>query len=90
MTVAVILLSVLFVAGIVPAFAQTTQPAPAQPGQGPQLQPTVANLEPFSAEANFMSLVGYLRWVVFQQTSQWLSHVEASRMVSQQTGTMSR
>jgi hypothetical protein len=95
MTVTVIMLGVLFLAGVAPAFAQTTQP-PAQPGQtqpaqtppaqGPQLQPSVAGIEPFSAAANFMSLVGYLRWVMFQQTSQWLSHLEAARIVGQQTG----
>lgn len=91
---------VLFVAVVAtPAFAQ--QPPPPQPGQpaqpapaqqpaqpgAPQLYPNVATLEPFSAEANYMSLPGYLRWVVFQQTGQWLSRAEANRIVNQQTGT---
>ncbi|HEY3248696.1 MAG TPA: hypothetical protein VGK88_10450 [bacterium] len=48
--------------------------------------PNVANLRPFSAEANFMSLPGYLRWLVFQQTGQWITYAEAARVVKEQTG----
>lgn len=51
-----------------------------------QEYPNVANLRPFSPEANFMSLPGYLRWLVFQQTGQWISYAEASRVVRQQQG----
>jgi hypothetical protein len=53
--------------------------------QVPQQYPAVKNLEPFSASTNFMSHAGYLRWVVFQQQGQWLSHDEAVRIVNQQT-----
>jgi hypothetical protein len=49
-----------------------------------QQYPNVKNLKPFSAEANFMSLPGYLRWVVFQQTNNWLSMAEAQRIVKSQ------
>ncbi|HKX16960.1 MAG TPA: hypothetical protein VJT33_02985 [bacterium] len=71
------------------ALAQT-QPAPATPAPAtPQTQgqyPNVANLKPFSAEADYMSLAGYLRYLVFQQASQWLTREEAVRIVNQQHG----
>jgi hypothetical protein len=43
-------------------------------------------LKAFSAEANYMSLAGYLRYLVFQQTGQWLTREEAVRIVNQQRG----
>lgn len=60
----------LVLATAVPAFAQQ--------------YPDVASLEEFSAEAGYMSLPGYLRWVVFQQTNQWISYAEAERIVDEQ------
>jgi hypothetical protein len=51
-----------------------------------QQYPNVANLKPFSAEADFMSLAGYLRYVTHQQTGQWMTLDEAARVVKQQTG----
>jgi hypothetical protein len=51
-----------------------------------QQYPNVANLKPFSAEADFMSLAGYLRYVTQQQTGQWMTLDEADRVVKQQTG----
>ena len=50
-----------------------------------QQYPNVANLKPFSAEADFMSLAGYLRYVTHQQTGQWMTLDEAARVVKQQT-----
>lgn len=70
------------------ALAQT-QPAPTPAPATTQTQgqyPNVANLKPFSAEADYMSLAGYLRYLVFQQTSQWLTRQEAVRIVNQQRG----
>lgn len=68
------------------ALAQT-QPAPTPATTQTQGQyPNVANLKPFSAEADYMSLAGYLRYLVFQQTSQWLTRQEAVRIVNQQRG----
>jgi hypothetical protein len=64
-----------------PALAQQTEPQ--QSGQ-PGLFPQVNGLEPFSAEANFMSLAGYLRWLMFQQRGEWLSWTEAQRVLNQQ------
>jgi len=46
----------------------------------------VANLTPFRAESNYMSLPGYLRYVTYQQTNLWLTYDEASRIVHQQAG----
>src|SRR5579884_2664935 len=71
---------------------QPTPPAPSQqpttPGQPlPAGQyPNVSNLKPFSPEANFMSLAGYLRYLVYQSTNQWLTRAEAERVVRQQRG----
>jgi hypothetical protein len=70
--VMLVLTSLLLAAAIAPALAQQV--------------PSVANLEPFSAEANFMSLPGYLRWLLFQQNGNWVTYEEAARMVQQQTG----
>lgn len=67
-----VLTALLLAAAIAPALAQQT--------------PNVSNLKAFSAEANFMSLPGYLRWVLFQQNGNWITYAEAARMVSQQTG----
>jgi hypothetical protein len=46
--------------------------------------PDVGHLTPFSAEANYMSLPGYLRYLVHQQSGMWLQRPEAARVVRQQ------
>jgi hypothetical protein len=51
-----------------------------------QQYPNVGNVKAFSAGANFMSLPGYLRYLVHQQTGQWLTVTEAARAIHQQTG----
>ena len=67
------------------AVAQTTTPAPTAPAPATTGQyPNVANLKPFTAEASYMSLPGYLRYLVYQQTNQWLTRTEAVRIVTQQ------
>ena len=49
--------------------------------------PQVAELTPFSAEAQFMSLPGYLRWQVFLEQGEWISVPEAKAVVmDQQSG----
>jgi len=73
---AVRLLGVLVVTAII--LATVVVPAVAQQF------PNVANLKPFSAEAGFMSLPGYLRWLVFQQNGQWITYAEAARVVTEQ------
>ncbi|MDR7520963.1 MAG: hypothetical protein QN168_00720 [Armatimonadota bacterium] len=49
--------------------------------------PRVENLKPFSPETQYMSVVGFLRYVVYQQTGVWLTHLEASRMLQDQQRT---
>ncbi|MDQ7849219.1 MAG: hypothetical protein QN152_04840 [Armatimonadota bacterium] len=46
--------------------------------------PYVENLKPFSPETEFMSLSGYLRYLVFQQSGIWLSYREAARIIREQ------
>lgn len=46
--------------------------------------PAVADLQKFSAESKFMSLPGYLRWLMFQQDGVWISRAEAARIVKTQ------
>ena len=55
--------------------------APAPPVAG---FPRVAGLRPFSPETNFMSLPGYLRWLMFQATATWITYQEAERVVKEQ------
>ena len=82
--IALLVLGVMILSFASAAMAQTT-PAPATTQTQGQY-PNVANLKPFSAEANYMSLAGYLRYLVFQQTGQWLTREEAVRIVNQQRG----
>ena len=61
------------------------QDQPTQMNQGTGV-PNVSSLTPFSAETNYMSLAGYLRYVSYGQTGQWLTRAEATRIVTQQKG----
>jgi len=50
--------------------------------------PNVAHLRPFSPETNFMSLPGYLRWLMHEASGTWITYQEAERVVKeQQAGT---
>ena len=46
----------------------------------------VAGVQPFSAESNYMSLAGYLRWMTYVEQQVWLSMPEATRIVTEQVG----
>lgn len=46
----------------------------------------VAGLTPFTAEANYMSIPGYLRYRTFANTNNWISYEEAARLVAEQGG----
>ena len=59
--------------------------APRAEAQGTNY-PTVSNLTPFSPDANFMSLPGYLRYLVLTQNGTWISHDQAVQVVDQQKG----
>jgi hypothetical protein len=41
----------------------------------------IAQKTPFSAEANYMSLPGYLRWQTFVEEGRWISRLEAVREI---------
>lgn len=49
--------------------------------------PRVDELKPFTPETQYMSVVGFLRYVVYQQTGTWLTHGEATRMLAEQQRT---
>ena len=51
-----------------------------------QTYPTVSGVRPFSPEANYMSLPGYLRMRYYQQTGQWISREAAVQAVTDQGG----
>jgi len=46
--------------------------------------PQVAGLRPYSAETNYFSLPGYLRWIVFPASGIWITYGEAARVVQEQ------
>jgi len=48
--------------------------------------PSVSGLTPFSAEANYMSKPGYLRYRYFVSSGRWISYQEAARIVAEQGG----
>lgn len=62
----------------------TTPPIPPHLDAGLVSLPRVENLKPFSPETQYMSVAGFLRYVVYQQTGVWLPHREASRMLQEQ------
>jgi len=60
-----------------------------QPGGGPAAPPvagfpSVAGLHAFSPETGFMSLPGFLRWLMHQASGTWITYAEAGRVVKQQ------
>ncbi len=73
---AVRLLVVFVLLGVVVALA-TSSASAAQ-------YTNVAGLNAWSAETNYMSLAGYLRWMTFREQGVWLSMPEAQRIVAQQ------
>lgn len=46
--------------------------------------PNVSGLQPFGPETNFMSLPGYLRWLLHQASATWITYAEARRVVEEQ------
>jgi len=75
---------------VAPPAAGASTPAVAQVQPTTQIDlglvsmPRVENLKPFSPETQYMSVVGFLRYVVYQQTGLWLTTPEASRMLQDQ------
>jgi len=66
------------------AWAQTTRPN--MPGTQGTQYPSVSSVQAFSAESDHLSIPGYLRYLTYQQTGQWLTLDEAKRVVFQQQG----
>jgi hypothetical protein len=68
------------------AVAGTVQPAAAQAQTSPAASgyPDVSGLQPFSAETNYMSQAGYLKWTAFKDQQVWLSMAEAQHIVTAQ------
>ncbi|MDR7483244.1 MAG: hypothetical protein QN183_12135 [Armatimonadota bacterium] len=71
-------------AGPIPAGRPAAAPATPYIDLGLVVMPRVENLRPFSPETQYMSVVGFLRYVVYQQTGTWLTYAEATRMLHQQ------
>lgn len=46
--------------------------------------PQVGDLKPFTAESDYMSLPGYLRYLTFVQNGVWISHHQSVVVVRQQ------
>ena len=55
----------------------------AQPASA-QSVPNVMGLEQFSAQSQYMSLPGYLRWQYFEENNVWISVAEAGHLVRSQ------
>ena len=70
-TLAIVVLGVMMLSVAFASVASAQQP------------PNVTSLTAFSAETQFMSLAGYLRYLTHQQTGQWLTYTEALRIVGQ-------
>lgn len=56
----------------------------AAPSAQAQQFPSVAGLTPFSAECNYMSKPGYLRYRYFVSSGNWISYEEAARVAAEQ------
>ncbi len=67
-----------------PAAAPALAAPPAQIDLALTSLPRVENLKPFSPETQYLSVAGFLRYVVYHQTGLWLTQNEASRMLQEQ------
>jgi hypothetical protein len=56
-------------------------------GQAVADEPIVSHLKAFSAEANYMSLPGYYRFLVYQRDGTWLTREESVAAVDRQIAT---
>lgn len=61
---------------------QAAPPAPVAPRY-----PDMSGVQPFRPESNYMSLAGYLRWLVFQEVNAWITVAEAARILREQLAT---
>ena len=68
------------------ALAIATAAAVAVPSAQAQNYPNVSGLTPFTAECNYMSRPGYLRYRYAVQSGQFISYEDALRIVQGQGG----
>lgn len=64
--------------------APTPPAPPAQMDAGLVSLPRLEGLRPFTPETQYMSVAGFLRYTVYQQTGVWLTKTEAARLVQSQ------
>ena len=64
--------------------AATTTAVVVAPSAQAQQYPSVSGLVPFTAQCNFMSKAGYLRYRYFVSSGRWISYEEANRVASEQ------
>ena len=83
-----LLTSFLLVAGIAfPLWMTSVVPARADATNPQENYPTVSHLTSFTLEANYMSLPGYLRFLVYTRDGIWLTHEECAAIVDEQIAT---
>ncbi|MHB9131208.1 MAG: hypothetical protein ACYDBB_08985 [Armatimonadota bacterium] len=49
-----------------------------------QAVPSVIGVTAFSAQSQYMSLAGYLRWQTFKESNVWISQEESEQLVHSQ------
>ncbi len=64
--------------------AATAASIVAAPSAQAQQYPSVSGLVPFSAQCNYMSKAGYLRYRYFVTSGRWISYEEANRVATEQ------
>ena len=60
-----------------------------QPASAQGEYANVSNVQAFTAQANYMSVPGYLRWVTWRDQQVLLTYAEATRIVIAQGGQVS-
>jgi hypothetical protein len=48
-------------------------------------KPAICAMQPFTADTQYMSMQGYLRWQHFQVSANWLDHQQAVAMTEEET-----
>lgn len=71
-------------AAVTPGAAPALAAPPTSVDVGLVALPRVENLKPYSPETQYMSVAGFLRYVVYQQTGTWLTQTETTRMLQEQ------
>lgn len=51
----------------------------------PAAKPAICTMQPFTAETQYMSLQGYVRWQRWEESAYWLTHHDAVAQTEEQT-----